>query len=279
MSYFKIIFFLLFFTNLYANSVISINEETKFLELLSNSEIYIDKNKNLAIEDIITSNIKFEKNNKNILSYGYSPNFDVWIKITLKNSSNKSIKKIIEYNNPLTTNVDFYDFNGKLLLQEDGLLSKNGNKFVINPTFVIQLEANETNSYYIKASSYITTLIVELKLWDEESFYKKEIKHQIILSLFFGAMFILGVYNLFIYLFTRDISYFYYVLYILGLIVHHLMYTGLANIYFLDYKEKITIVSLASVIVALPVYSLGLFTKSFLYTMQYPKFNKILNYF
>jgi len=79
MSYFKIIFFLLFFTNLYANSVISINEETKFLELLSNSEIYIDKNKNLAIEDIITSNIKFEKNNKNILSYGYSPNFDVWI--------------------------------------------------------------------------------------------------------------------------------------------------------------------------------------------------------
>lgn len=277
MFYLKIIFLLLFSSTLFAN-VIDINEETKTLDILSKSEIYIDKNKNLTFEDIKNQNIKFEKNNKNILSYGYSPTFDVWIKFTLKNSSKKTIKKIIEYDNPLTTNVDFFDFN-KNSIQKDGLLSKDINKFVINPIFSIELNPNEENTYFIKASSFITTLIIDLKLLDEESFYKKEIKHQIILSLFFGAMFILGIYNFFIYLFTRDISYLYYVLYILGLIIHHLMYTGIANVYFLNYEQKITIVSLASVIVAIPVYALGLFTKSFLQTKQYKKFNMVLNGF
>lgn len=277
MFYLKIIFLLLFSSTLFAN-IIDINEETKTLDILSKSEIYIDKNKNLTFEDIKNQNIKFEKNNKNILSYGYSPTFDVWIKFTLKNSSKKTIKKIIEYDNPLTTNVDFFDFN-KNNIQKDGLLSKDINKFVINPIFSIELNPNEENTYFIKASSFITTLIIDLKLLDEESFYKKEIKHQIILSLFFGAMFILGIYNFFIYLFTRDISYLYYVLYILGLIIHHLMYTGIANVYFLNYEQKITIVSLASVIVAIPVYALGLFTKSFLQTKQYKKFNMVLNGF
>ena len=277
MFYLKIIFLLLFSSTLFAN-MIDINEETKTLDILSKSEIYIDKNKNLTFEDIKNQNIKFEKNNKNILSYGYSPTFDVWIKFTLKNSSKKTIKKIIEYDNPLTTNVDFFDFN-KNSIQKDGLLSKDINKFVINPIFSIELNPNEENTYFIKASSFITTLIIDLKLLDEESFYKKEIKHQIILSLFFGAMFILGIYNFFIYLFTRDISYLYYVLYILGLIIHHLMYTGIANVYFLNYEQKITIVSLASVIVAIPVYALGLFTKSFLQTKQYKKFNMVLNGF
>ncbi len=277
MFYLKIIFLLLLSSNIFAN-VININEDTNTIDILSQSEIYIDKNKNLTLKDIENQNIKFEKNDKNILSYGYSPNFHVWIRFKLKNNSNKAIKKIIEYNNPLTTNVDFYDLN-KNYTQKDGLLSEDINNYVINPILVIELNPNEENTYFIKASSFITTLIIDLKLLDEESFYKKEIKHQIILSLFFGAMFILGIYNFFIYLFTRDISYLYYVIYILGLIIHHLMYTGVANVYFLNYEQKITIVSFASVIVAIPVYALGLFTKSFLQTKQYKKFNMVLNGF
>ena len=223
--------------------------------------------------------IYFKKMIKIFYLFGYSPNFDVWIKFTLKNSSNNSIKKILEYNNPLTTNIEFYDSKKDYKVQKHGLLSQNDNKFVLNPIFLIELEANEEKTYFLKASSEITTLIINLKLWDEEKFYEKEIKHQVVLCLFFGAMFILAIYNLFIYFFTRDISYFYYVIYIFGLIIHHLMYTGIANIYLFDYDSMLLIVSLASVIVALPIYALGLFTKSFLQTKQYPRFDSVLNLF
>lgn len=119
----KIIFLLLFYSNLFS-SVIKINEHSSFFDLLQNSEIYLDKNRDLTINKIQNQDIKFEKNDKNILSFGYSPSFDVWIKFTLKNDSNKIVKKIIEYNNPLTTNLAFFDLKDELNTQEDGLLSK-----------------------------------------------------------------------------------------------------------------------------------------------------------
>ena len=276
-SIYKVVLFIIFSSNIYAN-ILNIDENTKNINLLQYSEIYIDKTRSLTIEDIKNSNIKFEKNDKNILAYGYSPDLDVWIKITIKNNSNKSILKIIEYNNPLTTNIDFFDSNKNIHLK-DGFLIGNLDKSTINPIFKIELNPNEENIYFIKATSNITTLIVDLKLWDENVFYKKEIKHQLILSLFFGAMFILGIYNLFIYVFTKDKSYLYYVLYIFGLILHHLVYVGFAKLYIFNLETLKIIIELAALFVALPIYFLGFFTKSFLQTIKYPKLNKILNIF
>ncbi|MDN5053405.1 7TM diverse intracellular signaling domain-containing protein [Aliarcobacter butzleri] len=276
-SIYKVVLFIIFSSNIYAN-ILNIDENTKNINLLQYSEIYIDKTRSLTIEDIKNSNIKFEKNDKNILAYGYSPDLDVWIKITIKNNSNKPILKIIEYNNPLTTNIDFFDSNKNIHLK-DGLFIDKLHRFIINPIFKIELDPNEENIYFIRATSNITTLIVDLKLWDENVFYKKEIKHQLILSLFFGAMFILGIYNLFIYVFTKDKSYLYYVLYIFGLILHHLVYVGFAKLYIFNLETLKIIIELAALFVALPIYFLGFFTKSFLQTIQYPKLNKILNIF
>ncbi|EFU69371.1 two component sensor histidine kinase [Aliarcobacter butzleri JV22] len=276
-SIYKLALFIIFSSNIYAN-ILNIDENTKNINLLQYSEIYIDKTRSLTIEDIKNPNIKFEKNDKNILAYGYSPDLDVWIKITIKNNSNKSILKIIEYNNPLTTNIDFFDSNKNIHLK-DGFLIDNLDKSTINPIFKIELNPNEENIYFIKATSNITTLIVDLKLWDENVFYKKEIKHQLILSLFFGAMFILGIYNLFIYVFTKDKSYLYYVLYIFGLILHHLVYVGFAKLYIFNLETLKIIIELAALFVALPIYFLGFFTKSFLQTIKYSKLNKILNIF
>ncbi|MFY4860120.1 7TM diverse intracellular signaling domain-containing protein [Aliarcobacter butzleri] len=276
-SIYKVVLFIIFSSNIYAN-ILNIDENTKNINLLQYSEIYIDKTRSLTIEDIKNSNIKFEKNDKNILAYGYSPDLDVWIKITIKNNSNKSILKIIEYNNPLTTNIDFFDSNKNIHLK-DGFLIDNLDKSTINPIFKIELDPNEENIYFIKATSNITTLIVDLKLWDENVFYKKEIKHQLILSLFFGAMFILGIYNLFIYVFTKDKSYLFYVLYIFGLILHHLVYVGFAKLYIFNLEILKIIIELAALLVAFPIYFLGFFTKSFLQTIQYPKLNKVLNIF
>ncbi|MEV9525385.1 7TMR-DISMED2 domain-containing protein [Aliarcobacter butzleri] len=171
-SIYKVVLFIIFSSNIYAN-ILNIDENTKNIDLLQYSEIYIDETRSLTIEDIKNPNIKFEKNDKNILAYGYSPDLDVWIKITIKNNSNKPILKIIEYNNPLTTNIDFFDSNKNIHLK-DGLFIDKLHRFTINPIFKIELNPNEENIYFIKATSNITTLIVDLKLWDENVFYKKE---------------------------------------------------------------------------------------------------------
>ena len=275
---FKLLLLLLLSTVLFAN-IITIDTNTKSIDILSNSEIFIDKSKQLTIKEVLKEDLVFEQNSKHILSYGYSPDFNVWIKFTIHNNSNTNIEKIVEYENSLTTNVNFYDPNKEYREQQGGLFSKEFSRNSVNPTFKSYLKANSTNTYYLQVSSHITTLIVKLKLWDEESFFNKELLHQIVLALFFGSMLILGLYNLFIFFFTKDLSYFYYVLYIFGIVFHQLVYVGFIKFFIADPKNIHTLIEAASVIVAFPVLALGMFTKTFLNTQQYPKHNMILNLF
>ena len=270
-----LIFTMISTSMLYAETIV-VDENTQKLEILSSSQIYIDKTRKLNIDDITKKDIGFKDNDKDLLSYGYSPDFDVWVKFTLKNNSDKPIQKILEYGNSMTTDVIFYDIESGIEIHE-GHLHTDEERASINPVFEISLNPNQTKTFYIKASSYITTMIVKLNIWDNNSFYSQEVKHQFILALFFGAMAILAIYNLFVYFFTRDISYLFYVLYIVGISVHHTLYVGIVNIYFVDQFIMSYIVEFASIFIALPIFFLALFSKTFLQIKNYPILNNLLN--
>ena len=200
--------------------------------------------------------------------------------LSIKNNSSKTITKILEYDNTLTTDIEFYkQLNGKYHQTKEGILHLDKNRTTIKPIFKITLNPNETKIYYIKATSYITTLIVKLNLWEELSFEKKENKYQIILAMFFGAMLILAIYNFSIYFFTKDKSYLFYTLYMVGIIIHQLAYTGVAQVYLLDKIWGGYLIEYAVLLIALPVFAISLLTRSFLRTSQYPIWNKILNIF
>lgn len=275
MNNLKIIILLFFTTFLYSNTL-KIDNTISQIDLLSHSSIYIDYTNQLSIQDIKNKNILFKENKKNLLGYGYSPSFTVWVKFTLQNTTDKIVNKILEYDNTLTTNIIFYDDDK---IYKDGLFQIQENRKYLTPTFNIRLNPNETKTYYMSTSSYITTLIIKLNLWNNEKFYGKEIKHQFIMALFFGAMSILLIYNLFIYFFTKDKSYLYYVFYIFGMIIHHLIYVGIAFIYILESEEIFYVIKFASFVVAIPIYGLALFTKSFLQIDRQSVHNKILSFF
>lgn len=269
----KLLALFFFFTlSLFAH-VIDIDEGTSSLEILSKTQIYVDTTQELSYKDIVQK--EFVENSEDILGFGYSPKLNLWIKIELHNTSPYHLERVLEYANPMTTHVYYYDNDG--VKNSDGLLHINSERKTINPHFLVELEPNEVQTLYIQTSSNVTTLIAKLHLWEKQSFYEKETKHQVILALFFGAMLILGVYNLFIFFFTRDISYLYYVMYIFGVIAHQIMYVGIGNIYFLSQEMVNLVVEYAVVLVAFPIYSLALFTKSFLQIQQYKYINYLFN--
>lgn len=250
-------------------------DKSSNLDILSSSEIFIDYSKKLTIDKIIENKVSFSKIDSTTKKFGYSPDFKVWIKFTLHNIENEAILKIIEFDNPLVTNINFYENNN--LKESEGLLNKNIERKSVNPVFHIKLEKDETKTYYIEASSKKTSLSLKLNLYSYEAFYKQEIIQQIILSLFFGGMIVLALYNLSIYFMIKDISYFYYVGYIITLVFHHLLYVGFANLYLFDSAFMEYVVRYAAIFIALPVLFLALFSKSFLQINQYPKINFILN--
>lgn len=244
------------------------------LPLLSKSMLYIDHSRQVSIDTIEKQN--FTPITKDELWFGYSPHFTVWIKIQLCNPSNEKIHKVIEYTNPLTTHLRFYDAQSKKLLFTGGTASSSLLRS-INPAFPVTLLPHEHRSYYLQASSTVTTLIVGLTLWNVDAFYQHESKHQFMLALFLGAMVIIILYNLFIYFSVREKVYLYYVLAFTGIIFHHMFYKGIGGLYFFSPEATMHIVQYASFIVATPTFFLTLFTKDMLRLEQYPRFNSLLN--
>jgi len=258
---------------LFANTINIDSSSSK--EILTSSQIFIDTSKALTIKDISNNQVNFEDTNNAIKKFGYSPNFKVWVKFTLHNSENEPISKILEFDNSLVTNIVLYE--NENIINKEGLLNKNIDRRSVNPIFSINLDKNETKTYYMEAYSKKTSLTLKLNLFSYDDFYSKEIFHQIILSLFFGAMIILALYNLSIFFMIRDISYFYYVAYIVTLILHHSLYIGFANLYLFNSYLMGYIVDYAAIFIALPVLFLALFSKSFLQTVQYRRINMVLN--
>jgi len=253
---------------------LEIDNKTTFNELLSHSEIYKDHNQSETISTV--KNRNFEPNSKEILGCGYSPKYDVWIRFTLTNTTSNTIEKIIEYVNPLTSYVEF--FEQKKLVKKDGLLDLSKDRQSLNPILQITLKPHQSKEFYIKASSKITTLIVKVNLWNSDTFNKKEMTHQRLLALFFGAMGIVILYNLIIFIATKELSYLFYALFFTTINFHHLVYKGVMSLYIFSSQSMTTLIEYSSFIVALPTIFLALFTQHILKLKQYPKLNRALNY-
>ena len=270
-SFFKIL--LLYFIFLINSNAIDVSN-SQTLNILSSSKIFIDYDRNNTISTVARN--KFNTIISNNLSFGYSPKFDVWIKFNLSNNSNKQVFKILEYANPLVTHIELYK-NGSLVNKE-GLFQIQPDRKSLNPTFEIVLQPKENATFYVKANSIITTLIVELKIYEINKFYSQELQTQLIYDLFFGAMFILAIYNIFVFVFSRDISYLLYVLYVLGVIYHQLLFTGIGYVHLIP-KEYIShVIELSVLATTIPIIALAFFSKVFLQVSKYPKHNVLLNY-
>ena len=254
---------------------LQVDDKETFTNLLPQTEIYIDHTQKSTIETI--KDKKFQPNTKKALGYGYSPDFHVWIRFTLNNSTSKPIHKILEYDNPLSSYVAFYTTEPNKLLKEDGLLSKTHPSSAVNPTLDITLDAYTSKTYYIEAYSHVTTLLVKLHLYTPKTFYKKEIKHQFILALFFGVMGIVILYNFIVFIMTQERSYLYYVLFFVGITVHHLIYRGVAHLYIVPQGIMTHLIEYSIFIVAFPAFFLALFMKEILTLKNYPKTNRLFN--
>ena len=266
----KYFFMFIFLCNSFLFAL-NIDTKTSYNDLLVDAKIYKDHSRSENIRSIQKKKFKNEAS----WSFGYSPKFDVWIKFTLTNKTPHTIEKILEYDNPLSSYVDFYE--GEVLVKKDGLLSVSEDRSSLDPIFKVRVKAYESKVFFIKTSSTITTLIIKLNLWSTDAFKSKEIKHQLILALFFGAMGIIIFYNFIIFLATKERSYLYYVLFFVSISFHHLMYKGVVTL-FVSSEVMEGLIANSSFIVAMPMLFLALFTKHILDLKQYPRLNKTLNY-
>ena len=118
-----------------------------FSSNLSYQTFYYEDTKSLEFQDIKKQDFThFETKS---LFKGYNFN-DIWIKIQVKNKSNKNLKQILSLSNPTLDYVDFYV--NDTLKTETGDHRNNANRAILDIyfSFPIQIEKQSEKTYYLR---------------------------------------------------------------------------------------------------------------------------------
>ncbi len=85
-----------------------------------------------------------------------------------------------------------------------------------NLVFPVQLEKGEVVTIYLRAQT-TSAFQVPVVLWSPEGFLKKDHEEQYAFGIYYGILFVMLLYNFFIFFTVRDAAYLYYVFFIVGL--------------------------------------------------------------
>ena len=244
----------LIFANLAFSQNIIFDASHSKISILENSQLYIDETSKLNFKKVQKK--KFITMKSNYLRLGYT-NVTAWVKFSIKNNSNKKLVRYITITNPMLDTIELFikQKDGTFKKKTQGVLHLNlyQRNNILHPNFKVQFNPNETKEFYYKTFSLSCANYYKLFFKDHNQLYKDEFQYQLIEALFFGAMSALILYNLFIFLFIKDKSYFYYVLFLFFIMINHSSYSVM-----LDYI--ISSPTLTKLEAYLAVYYLGIAT-------------------
>ncbi|MDJ0764972.1 MAG: 7TM diverse intracellular signaling domain-containing protein [Myxococcota bacterium] len=193
---------------------------------------YIEDTKNqLTFKDIISPAYEdkwahFERENP---GFGYTQS-SYWLRLTVKNVSDEDLEYFIQEDYPLIDRIVTFVPKGTGYRKiETGDMKPFHQRPIEHRTFVfpISIRAKSSNTYYFcfntKGAMNFVLLIKNPNNFNRESF-----NEYLLLLFFYGAMFIMIIYNLFIFFYSRDIVYLYYVLTISVVLLVMMLLNGTA---------------------------------------------------
>ena len=230
---FLILFLFLPLSGLSAQQVIftiapSVNDVPlgKYIEILE------DKTGNLTIEDVTSPEIlqRFSPSNQEEPGFGFTSSV-YWARLTVKNPLHDSVEWLLEIGYPLIDFIDLYipDGNGDFLIKKTGDRLPFNSREISYRNVLFRLNENPDGqkTYYVRFETS-SSMNFPLHFWLQAALLKKISAEQIIFGVFYGAVVIMIIYNVFLFIGFRDRSYFYYVLFITAWGMTQLAINGLA---------------------------------------------------
>ncbi len=279
MQYFIFLFFL--FTNLNATILLDHN---KTIDLLHYSKIYHDIGNKETISTILEHEYKLTPTDQNSIYYCNMVPESVWIKFELKNHTNQTIKRILAIDNFSLEQIDLYQTQNKTILskQTTGVFHLQKFDGTITHKLSLNIKPNSVQTYYLYVKNEKLSLWFKPQLYEPQEFFKEDSLKQVIWALFFGGILALIIYNLFLFLFTKDNIYLFYLLYLIATLLQHQLSLN-AKQYLLpmddlDFVKKDFYFNVFYVNVFVS-FTMALFIRSFLHTQQYRKIDLSLQFF
>lgn len=221
--------FLLLVSNSFSEESILINENLSKNVFTHKVEYLRDPSGKLSENKITKKNLKWQHIAGETCNFGYTPD-TFWFRFKVINTTKKAINWYLEIAYPMLDSVTLYVPNEK-----GGFDEKNSGDYIAfsrrevrdrNPIFPLA-ENPGSRTYYFKVK---TTSVVSFATigWSHIESRNSITRDYAVLWIYYGIMIIMVLYNLFIFMTVRDISYLYYVLFIASLILLQLILNGFA---------------------------------------------------
>jgi len=206
------------------------------------------------------------------VSEGYTDQ-TIYLKINLKNNSNKEFTRLIYLDAPLSGFVELFDGSKKYKSGSSVPLSKRSLKSIL-PVFEVSLFPHTEKSFYIKMKS-IHKISFKVILSDEETYRDMRSSRADIYKFYSGAILALFLYNLFIAVVFKNKRYYIYCLFALSFFSVTIIVNGMSD--YFDIFETTTISHYLILFSSVTVISALLFGRSYIQFDKYFNTNKYTN--
>jgi diguanylate cyclase (GGDEF)-like protein len=188
------------------------------ISLLNYFSMYEDKTKQLNVHDVINPQISSEFRPAPAKpSLGFTESA-IWLRATIKNSSNSQRRYLIRHDDSTADYIDFYsssDAGWDRMTGGDRVAFKQRPLDFIQPIFPLDIAAHSSKAVLIRVATKGQTIIY-FGINNEPSLLKKISEIKTFSGLFFGGIFTLLIYNLFRFLGTPSSATGYYLCYLVS---------------------------------------------------------------
>ncbi len=275
--------FLLIFLSNYclAGDTLSLSPASGEYTLAGNTiSIYEDHSGIRTLEEILSPSVQQEfRNGSNRSPYSSRKESAYWIRFTLHNPEHIPFSPVLEFYDIKTDLIQLYLPEGNTYTKKE-----SGDKFPFRQreyqhiNFVFDLHAVPAgySTYYLRLKSEHTIYLYAM-LRSHQRFVEYATHEYFFLTIFYGIILAMFVYNLFLYISLRDKVYLYYLLYVISIGLYSLDRDGMGYQFIWPYAPSLNLFMEDFSLTCMVVFAL-LYAKKFINTeKRIPLLDKIIN--
>lgn len=208
--------------------VFEVREQTPSrINVESRMGVMIDSTRTLTLNQAMAQGSAWQTITRQSPNFGFT-NDAYWFRFQINNLGQHGVARFIELPIPFIDDVQLYHYSAGQLNASYALGDEKpfAQRVVRHQNFVMPLNlAPGANLIYIRLASS-GTIEAPFRIWDPTRFYEANDDDKLLQGLVIGILLIMIVYNLFVYLSTRDINYLYYIGFVASYLLFHLSLNG-----------------------------------------------------
>ncbi|MFJ2985837.1 MULTISPECIES: 7TM diverse intracellular signaling domain-containing protein [unclassified Pseudomonas] len=221
-------------------AAVDFDASTRHLALGKVMQVYEDRTGSASIAQVTAPAFasRFRAHREEVLNAGYSTSV-FWLKIDLRYQASANAlprQWLLELAYPPLDHLELYlpGTDGAYRLAQrtgDALPYDSRQIRQNNYLFELPLQPGQATTVYLRLHSQ-GSVQAPLALWSAEAYMEEQPTRLYVLGMIYGVLLVMLVYNLFIYLSVRDVSYLYYILYIASFGLYQVSVNGAGVAYF-----------------------------------------------